>query len=513
MEMPTELISRLHRAGARMWVDQGRLRVRTTHQPLQPDDVLLIQQHKAELVRILLGDGADTVQVSTRSINTAPLTYRQESLWRLMRKDRTGASRLVSRALKLSGLIDIIALDKSFCAVADRHEALRTTIIVRRGQPHQNVTTRVASPLEVVRFPPVANDRERIHHITQRVLHELVSTAPDPFAGPLFRAKLLVWSPEECVLAVVVHHLITDAVSMALLWKELWQLYAAFIKEQSPTLPKVETQSGDYATWQRSDHFAWNLEFWQAKIEKTSRIQFPVDFAIKPSRTGPGAFYPLSLTPATSQALRDLASRERTMLGTVILALYATLTIYKCRQYEFALPFQVSGRLYPQHVNMMGYFAHPLLVCIRASETDRFPQLLQQVAREFTHAQRSSDCGKLLNQVPDLFGGGLFQWFSDLAHSETQSLAGTSDDGMPTSFSSEEYPIAIDTENAVELVDQDIMLCLYESTGGIEGYMIYRTDLFTRDTIERLAIDLESLCKFAASRNQDPISTFNPTTS
>lgn len=509
IETPTELISRLNRAGVRLWVDEGRLRVRMINEPLPSEDVALLRTLKSQVVTALLQDKGTSTQTSTRSINAAPLTYRQESLWRLMQVDQTGASRLVSQALKLAGQVDIAALDKSFCCIVDRHEALRTTISHRDGIPLQNITTHAASPLEVIHVPRVADEAEPAHQIVQGILRSLVTTAPNPLVGPLFQAKLLVISSQESVLAVMVHHLITDGVSINLLWNEFWQLYGGLIDGHIPDLPKVEVQSGDYAIWQRSDRFPWNQEYWQEKTQKASRILFPVGSSTARSRTGSGAFHPLSLTPTSSHALRELARRENTMLGTVVLALFAALIIHQCRQYEFALPFQISGRPYPQHVNMMGYFAHPLIVWIRASETDSFSQLVQQVAREFLQAQRFTDCGKLLSRAPGLFTGGLFQWFSKGDLSNSHLAADILKSGAPGCFIAEEYPIALTSEDTVELVEQDIMLCLQETSSGMDGYVLYRVDLFTRDAIQLLARDLQALCEFVTSRVHDPLSTFS----
>lgn len=502
METPSELIAHLQRAGARLWVDDGRLRIRTTYGLLPPEDVASLRRLKTQIASTLLDtplNGRNPTKSGLDSINIQPLTYRQQSLWRLMQLDQTGASRLVSSTLRLVGRVDVEALNKSLRSVLDRHEALRTTIIELDGAPLQDITSCVEFPLEVV---PLSQD-------VQSILHSLITTPPTLPSEPLFRAKLIFLSPHESVLAVVAHHLITDAISMEIFWSELWQLYADFARGSTASLPNVGMQCGDYAIWQRSERFPWNAAYWQQRIDRASRIQFPTEHPTRGSRTGVGAFLLLSLSSSANRSLRDIARRENATLGAVVLTLYAALIMHECRQYEFALPFQVTGRLYPEHINMMGYFAHPLLVWIRATETDSFSQLFQQVSREFLKAQQNTDCGKLLVQSPELFSGGMFQWSSYVDILGDHSLRDVTRTGLEGGLVAEEFPFKFDIDNAVELVEHDVMLCLYESKTGIGGYVIYRKDLFTRETIRRVIANLERVCEFAAAHPQEPLSTFS----
>ena len=507
-----DFVDRLQRAGVRLWVDEGRLRVRTTHGDLRSEDLSSLRLLKTRIATLLLDLQSDQLtpgQTAARSINMAPLTYRQESLWKLMKIDRTGASRLVNSMLRLKGQFDLEALEKSFRTVIGRHEALRTTIIERTGQPFQSIAPRAVFSLEVVHLPSTPNECGCDIRDVQNILHSFVTTALKIPGEPLFQGKLVSLSREESVLAVVAHHLITDAISMALFWSELWHLYPEFAHGAAPDLPKVEMQCGDYAIWQRSEYFPWKADYWQSPTNDIPRILFPSDYPTPRSRTGIGAFETLTLTPLSTQSLHDLASRQNVTLGMVVLTLYAALVIHECRQYEFVLPFQVSGRLYPHHINMMGYFAHPLLLRIRATATDSFAQLLTRVSEEFLQAQGHSDCGKLLALTPDLFSGGLFQWSSYMDFVGDQSLNDIRNEAGGA-FTAEPFQLAFDIEKSTELVEQDIMLSLFESKTGIGGFAAYREDLFTRNTVRQIFSRFESLCEFSNKHTHDPLSTFRP---
>lgn len=508
METPSELISRLERLGVRLWVDNGRLRVRTTCKDLSAEDIASLRELKPGVIAALLRlecDETEAGQASGKSINLVPLTYRQESLWELIKIDKTGASRLVRRTLNLTGQVDMSIVSRCLNTIMQRHEALRTTIVERDGRPLQNIVPSPDSPLSVVDLSSISRE---VSHITlQDALRRLFTTPLNPTTEQLFLARLFVLSPSECVLAVAIHHLVTDAISMAVFWNEFWHLYSYFASNAEPELPKVEMQCGDYAIWQRSDHFPWNEGYWLAKVESAQCIQFPSKFPVRNSGTAVGTGKMILLSPALSQSLQELARREGAILGMVILSIYAAFIISQCHQIEFVLPFQVSGRLYPQHVNMMGYFACPLLLRIRASGTESFAQLLHLVTREFLDAQRNADCCKLLSIAPRLFQGGLFQWSSYVEHSTGDS---------PETFSQKEgisfpvvneFPVAYEDGDFVELVEQEIVLSLYETPRAIEGYVIYRTDLFTPETIDGFLDNLEALCQYVTQRPRDSLSS------
>src|SRR5262249_10509243 len=80
---------------------------------------------------------------------------------------------------------------------------------------------------------------------------EIAREAFDLELGPLLRAHLLRLSSEEHVAVVVMHHIVSDDWSIAVLIREVGALYAAFVDGRPPALPDLPAQYADYALWQR----------------------------------------------------------------------------------------------------------------------------------------------------------------------------------------------------------------------------------------------------------------------
>src|SRR5699024_2171158 len=70
-------------------------------------------------------------------------------------------------------------------------------------------------------------------------------------AGPLLRARLLKMAGDDHVLLLTLHHIVVDAWSLEILYRELAALYAAELEGRDAGLPPLPVQYADYAVWQR----------------------------------------------------------------------------------------------------------------------------------------------------------------------------------------------------------------------------------------------------------------------
>src|SRR5262249_43935215 len=66
-----------------------------------------------------------------------PLSFAQERLWLLEQLEAAGSAYNISGVVRLSGNLDVAALERAFAAVVDRHEALRTRFEEVAGSPVQ----------------------------------------------------------------------------------------------------------------------------------------------------------------------------------------------------------------------------------------------------------------------------------------------------------------------------------------------------------------------------------------
>src|SRR5262249_18355795 len=154
----------------------------------------------------------------------------------LSRLDPTGYKYHVVEAARLSGPLDIDALEASIATICERHELLRSTFHERLGEPIQRGETGRTC---LDRLDLLACATSRRAAAIQRQTRE---TLRQPFAiekEPPLRAQLLRLDQNDHALVVKLHHLIADGWSQRLFWAELEALYTARSNGTPARLPEL----------------------------------------------------------------------------------------------------------------------------------------------------------------------------------------------------------------------------------------------------------------------------------
>ncbi len=178
-----------------------------------------------------------------------PLSFAQQRLWMLEQLDPANPVYNIPLAMRLRGELDLDALRRTLREVIARHESLRTKIVLQGDQPVQVIEPARSEPFTVVNLEHIAPDDRDAEAISRAE-----SEARRPFRlseAPLFRAVLLRFSATDHVLIVVMHHIISDVWSMAVLFREVAVVYQAYRAGEPSPLPALAIQYPDYSVWQR----------------------------------------------------------------------------------------------------------------------------------------------------------------------------------------------------------------------------------------------------------------------
>ncbi|HEJ5359891.1 TPA: non-ribosomal peptide synthetase, partial [Pseudomonas aeruginosa] len=144
------------------------------------------------------------------------------------------------------GELDTEALKRSFAALVERHEVLRTTFRQEGDETLQVVHDDL--PLELREETMSGTDESAL---LLRIEDEVLLPF-DLERGPLLRVLLLRLSAEEQVLVVTLHHIVSDGWSTPIMVEELMQFYAGYREGRAVELEPLPIQYADYALWQRS---------------------------------------------------------------------------------------------------------------------------------------------------------------------------------------------------------------------------------------------------------------------
>ncbi|MFP2934981.1 condensation domain-containing protein, partial [Pyxidicoccus sp. 3LG] len=135
-----------------------------------------------------------------------------QRLWFIDQLQPGSASYNMPTFMRMEGALDAEALQRAFDELVRRHDALRTTFTQQEGQPFQRIAPHGELPLSRVDLSGLAPEAARAE--LERRLREDVLRPFDLSTGPLLRAQLLKLGAEDHVLALNMHHIVSDGWSM-----------------------------------------------------------------------------------------------------------------------------------------------------------------------------------------------------------------------------------------------------------------------------------------------------------
>ena len=171
--------------------------------------------------------------VHRRDRGWAPLSFAQQRLWFVSNGSRESSLQYCTGCLDL-GRDDVAALQAALSEIIKRHEILRARFGEIDGVSCVEVQTGFEVPLAVTDLSTVPADEQQ-REVERHAAHE----AKRPFdlsAGPLLRMRLLRLGATKHAAIFAMHHIVSDAWSMAILLRELSTLYSAFVTGRVSTI-------------------------------------------------------------------------------------------------------------------------------------------------------------------------------------------------------------------------------------------------------------------------------------
>ncbi|HEU0298364.1 MAG TPA: amino acid adenylation domain-containing protein, partial [Longimicrobium sp.] len=323
-----------------------------------------------------------------------PLSFAQERLWFIDQLEPGSAAYNVPLALELRGPLDTAALERALGEIVRRHEPLRTVFAVRDDRPVQVIHPFAGFPLSLVDLTALAGE-ERHAEAGRRIAGE----ARRPFdlaTGPVLRATLLKEGDGEHTLVLVFHHIVTDAWSAGIFFRELAALYQAFTLGGDPPLPDLAVQYADFAAWQRGWLRGEALEkqagFWRRRLAGAPAVlALPTDRPRPAVQDVSGALVAFLLPPGTAAAARALAKREGATLFMVLLAAFQAVLHRWSGEEDVVVGTPIANRTRPELEGLIGFFDNTLALRTDLSGDPSFAALLGRVREGTLEAYAHQD--------------------------------------------------------------------------------------------------------------------------
>jgi len=409
----------------------------------------------------------------------APVSIQQQRQWLLLEKE--GRPSFYHFVIRLTGGLDATVFCRAFDEVVNRHEILRTTLIVENGQVVQAIHPPRQSNMDFADLSGLTAD-EREQHVAQ--LSAELARPFDLARGPLYRTTLLRLDDNEHVLLFILLHLISDHWSIKLLTTEISTFYRTLMEGNAAPLPELPIQYGDYAWWQQqpSEQKRLNeeLEYWRAQLQDYDPVlRLPGDKPRPPLQTFNGAHESLLLSQELSEALQSLSLREGVTTFMTMLAVLNVLLFSLTGRKDIGIATGVAGRHRVETEPLIGCFINTLVMRTHLDGDPTFTELLRRVREvalgAFAHQEMPFQ--KLVEELipfPDPSYSPLVQ-VSFALHNATRDEVAPAGD-LRMNFS------AVDPGRA----PFDLTLRIQETGQGMICSLEYNTDVFERATVTRM---------------------------
>jgi hypothetical protein len=436
---------------------------------------------------------------ANESQSLQPLSYNQQGIWFLYQLAPESRVYNVNFAARIRSDLDIPALRRAFQALVDRHPALRTTFCVRSGKPAQRVHPHLA--VHFVETDASAWDSEVLK---TRLLEE----AYRPFdleRGPVLRVNLFTCSANDHVLLLVVHHIVIDFWSLALLLTELGTLYPAERAGARALLPALDSKYTDYVRWQAEMLASAEGErlwvYWQKQLAgQLPLLELPTDRPRPPVPTYRGASHDFHLNYELSSRLKALAKAQGATLYMVLLAAFQVILHHHSGQEDLLVGSPVLGRSRAEFEGVVGLFTNPVILRANCSGNPTFEAFLGQVRQTVLAALEHQDYPTLLlverlHPARDLSRPPLCQvmFVLDKPHQLAEQGAPAfvlGDSGLRMNPGGLELE-ALSLEHRAATLD--LVMLTIEAAHSLSISIRYNSDLFDAATISRIAKHFETL--------------------
>ncbi|HKV34449.1 MAG TPA: amino acid adenylation domain-containing protein [Pyrinomonadaceae bacterium] len=428
-----------------------------------------------------------------------PLSFSQQRLWFLYQLEPSTSAYNIPTAVRLTGALDSEALKRTLNELVRRHEILRTYYGLADGKPAQFVGPPPEMDIELIELSLEVERESRMLDLAS----EEASRPFDLTQPPLLRASLVRLGPDEHVLLLTVHHIVSDGWSQGVMVREVGKLYQAFTEGKESPLEELPVQYADFAHWRRNwlagDVLDQQLAYWRKQLAGDLPVlDLPLDHPRPEVQSFRGATVTTVLPPGLSESLGVICRREGVTLFMLLLAAFKALLCRYTGQNEIVIGVPIANRNNIETENLIGFFVNTLVMRTDLSGDPHFADLLARVRKVTLEAYAHQDLPfevlvEDLQPERSLSRNPLFQVMFQLENTPKEELP------LPGLTMS---PVAVEGVAS----QFDLSVDVVESEQGLAVTAEYSTDLFEAETIRTLLRRWEILLESVAAAPEQRLS-------
>ncbi|TCW37425.1 bacitracin synthase 3 [Laceyella sacchari] len=397
-----------------------------------------------------------------------PVTSSQRRMFAIDSLGNAGTGYNLTATLMIEGELDPERLRAAWNQLVERHEPLRTSFHLSDGELVQQIHPSVTCDIELMEVEEAKGDAFIGEFVQPFELHQ----------APLARVALARLTETKHLFIVDMHHIITDGLSVGILFDELAQLL------QGKSLPELKVQYKDYAVWQKSfaasETYQKQEAFWLDAFKgELPTLSLPTDFVRPPVKQFDGGLIRFELDEELTAGLKRVAMENGTTMYMTLLAAYNVLLSKYSGQDDIVVGSAIAGRNHPDVQSIFGLFVNTLVLRNHPQPQQSFTQFLQAVKERtlqcFDHADYPlEDLIDKLQLRRDMSRNPLFD---TMFNYEGDDALSAEVPGLKLSHYDLQEKVA---------AQFDLTWTVYEDEDRLRFALSYATSLFKQETAERM---------------------------
>lgn len=442
-----------------------------------------IERLSATLAECQVADAPHSDLRNSKTPATAALpSFSQERMWFMHQLAPAGLAYNVSQALRLTGAVNVEALETAVRAVVLRHALLRSRFNETPDGLRWAVTydslEAALERIEVNAAPGEGSAADRLKEASAR----LVQVPFDLARGPVFRAALVRADDEDSVLLLWAHHIVADQWAFDILVREIAEAYNVLYSERPVQLPAPTSDFGHYAAWHRDwfqkERLQTELSYWRRQLRGLEPLVLTADHPRPPEQSFRGRRLHRPLSTNLRDRLQQFAAEQGATLAMLLLTALKVLLHGHTGRSDIAVGVPVANRQHPGANQLVGTLVNTLVVRSDLSTCDNTLDVLALVRRNMLDALEHQDLPfeqlvKTLELPRDASASPLFTVMFNMLNTPLGKVRFQGLEWSRFEFDRQaaqfDLTVTVDAE-----FDRSIV---FE----------YATDLFDHDTIERIA--------------------------
>jgi len=431
------------------------------------------------------------------------LSFGQQQMWFLDQLAPGTSTYNIPDVMRLSGTLDVNALEQGLRNVIARHEVLRTRIASVDGNPIPAVNK--TWDFTIRQFDLRSKPETEREAEAKRILREQVRQPFDIAQDLMLRAALVRFTDDRYWLLLLTHHIAWDVSSRVVLYRELSDSYRALTCNRIGKTLELPIQYSDFAAWQRQrlqgEAFEQQASYWRDQLGNAAHVlNLPTDRPRPAAQTFRGAKHFFSLSPSLVESAKALSREQNATLFMALLAAFASFLHGLTGQEDISIGSPMVGRNYPELENLIGFFINTTVLRFTPSPTSTFRQLVEQAQKVTLGAHSHSD-------VP-------FEKLVEIARPrrDPSRMALVQVNFRVQSATAPRLDLpGLHVEPMFEFIDTgtskfDLALEIAPD-GSSDSFFEYNTDLFEASTIHRYVTEFEQVLAALTSQPDAPLAS------